>query len=81
MAVADGHGLPVSICDESATPHVVTLATSMLVQLVISDAAQILIADTAHDSDQLDAQLKLYGKNSWLRTLETETIRRGSGVS
>jgi len=28
MAVADRHGLPVSVCIESATPHEVTLATS-----------------------------------------------------
>ena len=31
MAVTDRHGLPVSICIESATPHEVKLATSTLV--------------------------------------------------
>jgi hypothetical protein len=31
-------GLPVSICIESATPHEVKLATSTLVQMVVSDA-------------------------------------------
>jgi Putative transposase of IS4/5 family (DUF4096) len=36
MAVADRHGLPVPICIESATPHEVKLATSTLVQMVVS---------------------------------------------
>jgi transposase len=39
----------------------VTLATSTLVQMVISDAPQNLIGDNAYDSDQLDTQLKFYG--------------------
>ena len=37
MAVADRHGLPVSICIESATPHEVKLATSTLVQMVVPE--------------------------------------------
>jgi len=61
MAVADRHGLPVSVCVESASPHEVTLATSTLVQMVISDAPQNLIGDNAYDSDQLDTELKFYG--------------------
>jgi hypothetical protein len=61
MAVADRHGLPVSVCVESASPHEVTLAASTLVQMVIPDAPQNLIGDTAYDSDQLDTQLKFYG--------------------
>jgi Transposase DDE domain len=61
MAVADRHGLPVSVCVESASPHEVTLATSTLVQMVISDAPQNFIGDNAYDSDQLDTELKFYG--------------------
>ena len=57
MAVADRHGLPVSVCIESATPHEVTLATSTLLQMV----AKNLIGDNAYDSDYLDAELKFYG--------------------
>jgi hypothetical protein len=38
MAVADRHGLPVSICIESATPHEVKLATSTLARMVVPDA-------------------------------------------
>lgn len=61
MAVADRHGLPVSICIESATPHEVTLATSTLVQMVVPDAPGHLIGDNAYDSDKLDVQLRHYG--------------------
>jgi transposase len=61
MAVADRHGLPVSICIESATPHEVKLATSTLVQMVVPDAPGHLIGDNAYDSDKLDAQLRYYG--------------------
>jgi hypothetical protein len=61
MAVADRHGLPVSICIESATPHEVKLATSTLVQMVVPDAPGHLIGDNAYDSDKLDAQLRHYG--------------------
>lgn len=61
MAVADRHGLPVSVCIESATPHEVTLATSTLLQMVVPDSPQNLIGDNAYDSDHLDAELKCYG--------------------
>jgi hypothetical protein len=61
MAVADRNGLPVSVCAESATPHEVTLAMSTLVQMVVPDAPQNLIADNAYDSDRLDEELRLYG--------------------
>jgi transposase len=61
MAVADRHGLPVSVCVESATPHEVTLATSTLLQMVVPDAPQNLIGDNAYDSDHLDAELKFFG--------------------
>ena len=61
MAVADRHGLPVSVCVESATPHEVTLVTSTLLQMVVPDAPKNLIGDNAYDSDHLDTQLKFYG--------------------
>jgi hypothetical protein len=61
MAVADRHGLPVSVCVESATPHELTLATSTLLQMVVPNAPQNLIGDKAYDSDHLDAELKFYG--------------------
>ena len=61
MAVADWYGLPVAICAESATPHEVKLATNTLAQMVIPDAPQNLVGDTAYDSDKLDSQLRRYG--------------------
>ena len=84
MAVADRHGLPVSVCVESASPHEVTLATSTLVQMVTPDVPQNLIGDNAYDSDQLDTQLKLYGieliaphrRNRKNKTLDRRRLKR-----
>ena len=61
MAVADRHGLPVSVSAESATPHEVKLAESTLRQMVIPEAPQNLIGDNAYDSDKLDTRLRNYG--------------------
>src|ERR1700730_11901267 len=61
MAVADRHGLPVSVCVESATPHEVRLATSTLVRMIIPEAPQNLIGDNASDSDKSDVELRQYG--------------------
>ena len=61
MAAADRHGLPVSVCVESATPLEVKLATSTLVQMIVSEAPQNLIGDNAYDSDKLDTELRRYG--------------------
>lgn len=84
MAVADRHGLPVSICVESATPHEVTLATSTLVQMVIPEPPQNLVGDNAYDSDKLDAELKYYGievvaphrRNRRFKTQDNRRLRR-----
>ena len=61
MAVADSHGLPISLCIESASPHEVTLVDSTLVEIVIPEAPQNLVGDTAYDSDKLDGDLRQYG--------------------
>lgn len=61
MAVADRHGLPVSVCVESASPHEVRLAVSTLLQMVVPNPPQNLIGDNAYDSDNLDAELRYYG--------------------
>jgi len=84
MAVADRNGLPVSICVESATPHEVKLATSTLVQMVVPDPPQHLIADNAYDSDKLDAELRHYGieviashrRNRRIKTQDERRLRR-----
>lgn len=44
MAVADQSGLPVAVYIESASPHEVKLVDSTLVQMVIPEAPQNLIA-------------------------------------
>ena len=75
MAVADRHGLPVSVCAESATPHEVTLATSTLLQMVVPNAPKNLIGDNAYDSDHLDTQLKFYGIEIIAHIVERERIR------
>lgn len=61
MAVADRHGLPVTIFGESATPHEVKLAVPTLVEMLIPEAPQNLVGDNAYDSDRLDAELGTYG--------------------
>ena len=61
MAVADSHGLPISLCIESASPHEVTLVDSTLVEIVIPEAPQNLVGDNAYDSDRLDRDLRQYG--------------------
>lgn len=61
MAVADRHGLPVSIYVDSATPHEVRLATSTLVRMIVPEAPQNLVGDNAYDSDKLDGELRQYG--------------------
>jgi hypothetical protein len=61
MAVADSHGLPISLCIESASPHEVTLVDSTLVEIVIPEAPQNLVGDNAYDSDKLDGDLRQYG--------------------
>lgn len=38
MAVADSHGLPVSLCIESASPHEVKLISPTLVEMVIAES-------------------------------------------
>ena len=75
MAVADRHGLPVSICIESATPHEVKLATSTLAQMAVHDAPRNLIGDKAYDSDKLDDELRCYGIEVIARTGVTEELR------
>ena len=61
MAVADGHGLPVAICVESASPHEVTLVHKTLAEIFVREPLQRLIGDNAYDSDPLDSELAQTG--------------------
>jgi hypothetical protein len=57
MAVAEGHGLPIAVCTESATPHEVTLVQQTLAEIFVQEPVQRLIGDNAYDSDRLDREL------------------------
>ena len=57
MAVADGAGLPIAVCAESATPHEVTLVQQTLAEVFVAEPLQRLIGDNAYDSDRLDQEL------------------------
>jgi transposase len=57
MALADGSGLPLSICAASASPHEVTLVRETLDGRFVFEKPERLIGDRAYDSDPLDAQL------------------------
>ena len=58
MAIADGAGLPVALCTESASPHEVTLVERTLDARFIGEEPKRLIGDKAYDSDRLDAHLR-----------------------
>ncbi len=58
MAVADGHGLPVAICTESASPAEVKLVSQTLEQRFVADVPERLVGDKAYDSDRLDTQVR-----------------------
>jgi hypothetical protein len=57
MAVADGAGLPVAVCAESATPHEVTLVLETLAEIFVAEPIERLVGDNAYDSDRLDREL------------------------
>lgn len=57
MAIADGSGLPLSCCIESASPHEVKLVERTLDERFVPEAPMRLIGDKAYDSDKLDERL------------------------
>jgi transposase len=57
MGIADGHGLPLALRTESASPAEVKLVTATLEARVVADVPERLIGDKAYDSDRLDEQL------------------------
>lgn len=58
MAIADGNGLPVAICVESASPHEVKLVEATLDAMFVDEMPERLIGDKAYDSDPLDERLQ-----------------------
>ena len=57
MGIADGHGLPLALRTESASPAEVKLVTATLEARIVADVPERLIGDKAYDSDRLDEQL------------------------
>lgn len=58
MGIADGHGLPLALRTESASPAEVKLVAATLEARIVADVPERLIGDKAYDSDQLDEQLR-----------------------
>lgn len=61
MAITDRAGLPVSIYEESASPHEVTLVGQTIRARFIADKPVRLIGDRAYDSDPLYEELAQEG--------------------
>lgn len=58
MAITDAHGLPVSVCVASASPHEVTLVEQTVAASFAGAHPEKLIGDRAYDSDPLDETLQ-----------------------
>lgn len=57
MGIADGHGLPVALRAESASPAEVKLVEQTLEERIVAEVPERLIGDKAYDSDRLDRSL------------------------
>ena len=57
MGIADGHGLPLALRAESASPAEVKLVEQTLEARIVADVPERLIGDKAYDSDRLDQAL------------------------
>ena len=57
MGIADGHGLPLALRAESASPAEVKLVESTLEERIVAEVPERLIGDKAYDSDGLDEKL------------------------
>ena len=58
MGLADGHGLPLALRAESASPAEVKLVEQTLEERFVADVPERLIGDKAYDSDRLDEELR-----------------------
>lgn len=61
MAVADGSGLPLAVCIESASPHETKLVEETLDSSFLDQDPERLIGVKAYDADKLDAKLEERG--------------------
>lgn len=58
MGIADGHGLPLALRTESASPAEVKLVELTLAERFVPETPDRLIGDKAYDSDRLDERLR-----------------------
>lgn len=81
MGIADGHGLPIALRTESASPAEVTLVEKTLDERIVAGVPERLIGDKAYDSDRLDECLmqnygtELIAPNKINRLLPTQDGR------
>jgi transposase len=81
MGIADGHGLPLALRTESASPAEVKLVPATLEARVVAEVPERLIGDKAYDSDGMDEQLmqnygtELIAPNKVNRRLPTQDGR------
>ena len=54
MGIADGHGLPLALRAESASPAEVKLVEQTMEERFVAEVPERLIGDKAYDSDRLD---------------------------
>jgi transposase len=57
MAIADGHGFPLSVYVASASPHETKLVEPTLDQRFLAETPERMIGDRAYDSDPLDQRI------------------------
>jgi transposase len=57
MGIADGHGLPLALRTECASPAEVKLVEQTMEKRLVPEVPERLIGDKAYDSDRLDQSL------------------------
>ncbi|SRR6266567_1827778 len=81
MGIADGHGLPLALRTESASPAEVKLVEKTMEERIVAEVPQRLIGDKAYDSDGLDQKLmenygtELIAPNKVNRRVQTQDGR------
>src|SRR5690242_17894586 len=82
MGIADGHGLPLALRTESASPAEVKLVAPTLEERFVAEVPERLIGDKAYDSDRLDEQMmQKFGTEMIAPNRENRRIRTQDGRS
>ena len=82
MGIADGHGLPLALRTESASPAEVKLVAPTLEERFVAEVPERLIGDKAYDSDRLDEQMmQKFGTEMIAPNRENRRVRTQDGRS